>query len=99
MSRDERTTRMIAEEDLDALLALARRAGGHWQVADHVLECRTCGAYHLETTDGAGNARPIIAAGDVLDDDRDRLVYLAAAANMAPLLAEEVRRLRALLHP
>jgi hypothetical protein len=88
---------MIAEDDLDALLALARRACGHWQVADRVLECRTCGAYHLEVIDQEGSAHTVVSAGDVLDDDRDRLLYLAAAANVAPLLAEEVRRLRALL--
>lgn len=88
---------MVTDADLEALEELARHAGRHWQVADHLLECRTCGSYQLQVLDVDGVPRTVVAASDVLDEDRERLVYLAAAANMAPLLAAEVRRLRSLL--
>lgn len=88
---------MVAEEDLATLQMMATRMAGHWRVCDDLLECGTSGAFHLLLDGDDGPTCPVAASLDVLDEDRERLVYLAAAANLAPLLAAEVQVLRARL--
>lgn len=81
---------------MQALLEMARHAGANWRVCDDVLTCGTTGAFHLVVDDEDGSACTAAASTDALDQDRARLVYLAAAANLVPALVAEVRRLRAL---
>lgn len=85
---------MIADEDLDTLEELAAQAGRHWRVCDDVLECGTSGAFHLMVENADGTSRTAAVSMDVLDEDRALLVYLAAAANLAPRIAAELRALR-----
>jgi hypothetical protein len=91
----DRAQGTISRQELEALEELARHAGTNWRVCDDVLSCGTSGAYHLLADDARGATCTVAASTDVLDLDRARLVYLAAAANLAPALAAEVRRLRA----
>jgi hypothetical protein len=86
---------MIADEDLGELEKLAAQAGRHWRVCDDVLECGTSGAFHLIVENADGTSRTAAVSMDVLEEDRALLVYLAAAANLAPLIAAELRALRA----
>ncbi|HXT36374.1 MAG TPA: hypothetical protein VN837_12425 [Chloroflexota bacterium] len=85
---------MVADDDLRALDALAARADGHWHVCDDGLECGTAGAFHLLLEQADGTIRTVAASLDVLDEDRAFMVYLAAAANLAPRLAAELRESR-----
>ncbi|MGH2386689.1 MAG: hypothetical protein ACRDIE_00685 [Chloroflexota bacterium] len=86
---------MITDEDLGKLEKLAAQAGRHWRVCDDVLECGTAGAFHLIVEHADGTSRTAAVSMDVLDEDRALLVYLAAAANLAPLVAAELRAARA----
>ncbi|HEY8285087.1 MAG TPA: hypothetical protein VIJ28_11945 [Chloroflexota bacterium] len=86
---------MVTDDDLKILEELAARAGGHWRVCDDVLECGTAGAFHLLLEQPDGTTRVVAASLDVLDEDRAFMVYLAAAANLAPRLAAELRESRA----
>jgi hypothetical protein len=88
---------MLTDEELTALQAMAAQASGHWRVCDDLLECGTSGAFHLLLEGPDGTSLTAAASTDVLAEDRARLVYLAAAANLVPALAEEVRTLRARL--
>jgi len=85
---------MVTDDDPRALEALAARAGGHWRVCDDGLECGTSGAFHLLLEQADGTIRTVAASLDVLDEDRAFMVYLAAAANLAPRLAAELREAR-----
>ncbi|HVA89490.1 MAG TPA: hypothetical protein VNL71_06580 [Chloroflexota bacterium] len=86
---------MVSDDDLRTLEELAARAGAHWRVCDDVLECGTAGAFHLLREQADGTTRAVSASLDVLEEDRTLMVYLAAAANLAPLLVAEIRELRA----
>ena len=85
---------MVMDDDLRALEELAARAGGHWRVCDDGLECGTTGAFHLLLEQADGTTRTVAGSLDVLDEDRAFMVYLAAAANLAPRLAAELRASR-----
>ncbi|MGH2410758.1 MAG: hypothetical protein ACRDGS_10370, partial [Chloroflexota bacterium] len=54
----------------------------------------TTGAFHLLLEQADGTTHTVAASLHVLDEDRLYMVYLAAAANLAPRLAAELRESR-----